>query len=329
MAGSQPTTPRVVTITPRPLTLEAFAEFGTVVGPEKQVLTSTEFPFFTNVATLEPDHRPITYVNRHHDHNQIFATFGGQPMIVVVASPRLSAAELRPEDVQAFVTDGSTAIVFHVDTWHLAPRAVGPNPIRALNVQATNNHVHTERLDLEPTFGCVIALDVPRKAELLRRIRESRAALERTVDRLSEAQLTTPGSDGWSVKDHLAHVAAWEESLLALLEGRDRNVAIGIDPTTSASSDSDVDAINAIVQRRSRERSLADVLATFHDSHARILTALDRLSDADLLRPYSHYQPNVQPHDPRPVIGWIDGNTWDHYDEHSTWIGRLIESLAG
>ena len=162
MADATSTTPRVVSLTPRPLTAEDFAEFGTVVGPEKVVLTSTEFPFFTNVATLEGDHLPITYVNRHHDHHQIFATFGGKPMIVVVASPRLSAAELRPEDVQAFVTDGSTAIVFHVDTWHLAPRAVGPNSIRALNVQATNNHVHTERIELEPTFGCVIKLDMSR-----------------------------------------------------------------------------------------------------------------------------------------------------------------------
>jgi ureidoglycolate hydrolase len=162
MAESTTDRPRVVTLRPEPLTPEAFAEFGTVVGPEKFVLTSTEFPFFTNVTTLMPDYLPITYVNRHHDHHQIFMTFGGKPMIVVVASPRLSGAEIRPEDVQAFVTDGNTAIVFHVDTWHLAPRALGPEPIRALNVQATNNHVHTERIELEPTFGCVIKLDMSR-----------------------------------------------------------------------------------------------------------------------------------------------------------------------
>lgn len=160
MPDSVPTSRRVVKIAPRPLTPEAFAEFGAVVGPEKLVLTSTEFPFFTNLATLEPADRPITYVNRHHDHNQIFLTLGGKPMIVVVASPRLSGEDIHPEDVQAFVTDGNTAIVFHVDTWHLAPRAVGPEPIHALNVQATNNHVHTERIDLEPRFGQVIELDL-------------------------------------------------------------------------------------------------------------------------------------------------------------------------
>ncbi|HVB96917.1 MAG TPA: ureidoglycolate lyase [Chloroflexota bacterium] len=159
MADTRTDQLRVVTITPEPLTPEAFAEFGTVVGPQKFVLTSTEFPFFTNVATLEADDLPITYVNRHHDHHQIFMTFDGKPMIVIVASPRLSGTEIRPEDVRAFVTDGNTAIVFHVDTWHLAPRALGSESIRALNVQATNNHVHTERVELGPTFGCVIKLN--------------------------------------------------------------------------------------------------------------------------------------------------------------------------
>lgn len=154
--------PQIVKLIPRPLTAAAFAEFGRVVGPERQELTSTEFPFFTNVATLQPDNLPITYINRHHDHNQIFMTFDGKQMIVIVASPHLSAAELRPEDVHAFITDGSSAIIFHVDTWHLAPRAVGPDPIRALNVQATELRVHTERIELAPTLGCVFELDVPR-----------------------------------------------------------------------------------------------------------------------------------------------------------------------
>ena len=162
MPETVPAEARVVTLKARPLTRESFAEFGTVVGPDRTVLTSTEFPFFTNVVSLQPDHLPITYVNRHHDHHQIFATLDGKPMIVIVASPRLSAAEIRPEHVQAFVTDGSTAIVFHIDTWHLAPRGVGRDPIRVLNVQAIDNHVHTERVDLAPTFGCVLQLEPSR-----------------------------------------------------------------------------------------------------------------------------------------------------------------------
>jgi ureidoglycolate hydrolase len=145
-------------LTTRPLTPENFAEFGAVVGPDKLVLTSTEFPFFTNVATLQPEGTIITYLNRHHDHQQIFASLGGKPMIVVVAAPSISGAALRPEHVHAFVTDGATAIVFHIDTWHLAPFAVGSAPIRALNVQAINNHVHTERIELKQALGFELRL---------------------------------------------------------------------------------------------------------------------------------------------------------------------------
>ncbi|MGI8914817.1 MAG: ureidoglycolate lyase [Chloroflexota bacterium] len=112
MTPVTPTGQAVVMLTPLPLTADSFAEFGSVVGPDHLVLTSTEFPFFTNLATLQPVHLPITYINRHHDHQQLFSTLDGRPMIVVVAAPTVSAAELRPEHVRAFVTDGSTAIVF-------------------------------------------------------------------------------------------------------------------------------------------------------------------------------------------------------------------------
>ncbi len=156
MAESASTT-RQVTLRPRPLTPDAFAPYGAVLDQRQFVLTSTEFPFFANVVTLRPAGEEITYINRHHDHNQIFATFG-DPMIVVVARPELKAEGFDPTWIEAFRTDGKTAIVFHVDTWHLAPRAAGPIPILALNVQATNNHVHTERIELKRDFGYRINL---------------------------------------------------------------------------------------------------------------------------------------------------------------------------
>lgn len=321
MAESSGPAPRLVRIEPQPLTPEAFAPYGKVLDQGRFVLQSTEFPFFTNIATLQPAAEPITYVNRHHDHNQVFATFG-DPMIVIVARPEISAAALDPSHVEAFYTSGQQGIVFAIDTWHLAPRAAGPKPIRALNVQATNNHVHTERVELQPTFGCLIALNLPNKARLRERIQESRARLEHALGRLSEEQLLQPGSEGWSTKDHLAHLAAWEESLLARYEGRDRYAAIGIDSTTAATGD--VDTFNAIIYRQHRDRSLTEVLAMFRDTHARVLTLLDRLSEADLFRPYSHFQPDTEPYDARPSAAWIVGNTWEHDDEHAEQIERMF-----
>lgn len=159
MADTVASNPRVVTLKAKPLTAAAFAPFGKVLDREQFVLRSDEFPMFTNVGTLPPVTEPITYVNRHHDHNQIFATFG-EPMVVVVARPDLPADELQPSDVQAFLTDGKTAIVFHVDTWHLMPRSGSASPIRALNVQATNNQAHTERLELAAERGYVLQVEL-------------------------------------------------------------------------------------------------------------------------------------------------------------------------
>jgi hypothetical protein len=168
-------------------------------------------------------------------------------------------------------------------------------------------------------------MTVSTKSDLLHRLAESWLGLDAKISALSEAQLTRVGPDGWSTKDHLAHISAWEGSLIALLEGRDRRAAIGLVGAEAESTGDDVDAINALIQRRSQDRSLADVLAAFRETHRQCVSAIARLSDEDLARPYSHFQPN-DPANSHPVIGWIAGNTYEHYDEHAGWIAQLLAS---
>ena len=55
---------------------------------------------------------------------------------------------------------------------------------------------------------------------LLERVDTSWNELSELVAKLGPDGLARTGPDGWAVKDHLAHVAAWEHSLLALIEGR-------------------------------------------------------------------------------------------------------------
>lgn len=167
----------------------------------------------------------------------------------------------------------------------------------------------------------------PTKAELMARIDRSWARLAEIADREGDARLTAPGgADGWSVKDHLAHVATWERSLLALLAGHSRAAAVGVDEATNDAADTD--RRNALIYERNRDRPLSDVLAFFRQSHADVLAALAPLSDDDLFQPYSHYQPEDLPANPNPVIGWIAGNTFGHYDEHLGWIWALLDPAA-
>lgn len=166
--------------------------------------------------------------------------------------------------------------------------------------------------------------DWPTKTELMDWINRSWAALETTIESLDATQMTrSAGPDRWSIKDHLAHLTAWERSLLAILNGQDRAAALGLDRATYEAQD--FDGKNAVIQRATREQRLVFVLAAMQKSHQAVLEALAPLSDADLRRPYSSFQPTEQPPDDRPVVGWIIGNTAGHYEEHLAWIQELIQ----
>ena len=46
---------------------------------------------------------------------------------------------------------------------------------------------------------------------LLQHYREMRVELLSAIDGLSDTLMTEPSLDGWSVKDHLAHLALWDD----------------------------------------------------------------------------------------------------------------------
>jgi uncharacterized damage-inducible protein DinB len=53
---------------------------------------------------------------------------------------------------------------------------------------------------------------------LLAHYRQMRAELLSAIDGLSDEQMTDPSLDGWSVKDHLMHIALWDEIRVAEIE---------------------------------------------------------------------------------------------------------------
>ena len=152
-------------------------------------------------------------------------------------------------------------------------------------------------------------------------IEKSWQQLTTLVDSLGPDGLTQTGSDGWAVKDHLAHLAAWEASLIALFEGGDRGKAMGI----AATGDEMTDELNAAIWKLHHDQSPEDAVAYFRQTHEQLLRVLGKLSDEDLQRPYNDYQPNDprSPDDNRPAMDWVAGNTWEHYDEHREWIQAL------
>jgi hypothetical protein len=159
---------------------------------------------------------------------------------------------------------------------------------------------------------------------ILRRINQSHARLEALYEELDAEALSRPGPEGWSLKDHLAHIAAWDGSLLGLLRGGGRLAAMGLDP---AAGEPELDALNETVYERYRGEPAEAVLAFARETHEQVLATVGAMSDADLMRPYSHYQPDDPPYNANPVFGWIAGNTFGHYDEHADYIEAVLASF--
>lgn len=161
-----------------------------------------------------------------------------------------------------------------------------------------------------------------RKSDLLDKIQSSHASLLEKIRGLSDDQLTRPGSSGWSIKDHLAHLAAWEAGMVALLQHKPRLQAMGLDSSVSWSSGTD--EINDRVHQRHAGLSLSEVLQLFDDTHRQMLQVLETLTEEDLYRPYASYVPDGSDDRRDPVIYWVVGNTFKHFDEHREYLGQII-----
>ena len=144
------------------------------------------------------------------------------------------------------------------------------------------------------------------------------AELMGLLETLSEPEYERPLGDGWPVKVHLAHITAWERSLLGILGKRSRAAAMGVPEVLWQQEDTD--AINGFLAAQATGETTGAILERLRDTHAEVVEAIGALTDKDLERPYSDYQPGDLPYNPDPVGGWVAGNTWEHYEEHIGWL---------
>jgi hypothetical protein len=160
-------------------------------------------------------------------------------------------------------------------------------------------------------------------AELLSLVDQAWTALEATVARLKPAQLTDVRDPaGWAVKDHLMHVASWEDALLARLTGRPLHEALGLDEATLSQ---DEDAQNAAIFALHRHRPLQDVLEVARASHRATRARLAALGDRAVAGSVADIVPPGVNRDESPAAAWIAGNTWEHYNAHLGWTRELVD----
>lgn len=165
----------------------------------------------------------------------------------------------------------------------------------------------------EPTLSALADLD--------RALAAAWSDLASFLDGLTEADLLAEDAAGWTVKDHLTHLVAWEDSVAALFQGRQRHQGLGIDADFYAQAS--FDEINDVIMQARRHLTLGEALASLRQSHDALLEGIRALSDADLQRTVADLFPQAARDDDRQVSELIYGNSADHFAEHLEWMQAI------
>ena len=135
-------------------------------------------------------------------------------------------------------------------------------------------------------------MESPRLRQLM--LETIAAAREREHEFLALCDDSPPREPGlWTVKDHLAHVAAWRINVAQLLDA-------GRTGTEAPRTDEDVKASNARVYAANKDKTAGLVKSNARAAYDRLEATIAACSDEDLLKPH-----------PRPrssgVALWADG----------------------
>jgi uncharacterized damage-inducible protein DinB len=139
------------------------------------------------------------------------------------------------------------------------------------------------------------------KEELLRHYRRTRDELMSVIAGLSDEQMSDPSLDGWSVKDHLSHLALWDDLRAVEVE----RISAGHESAWKFIGVQD-DAYNEVGHALRREMSAAQAKWELERSRKRLL---DAISEA-------------QPRGLDASLYGSAGLVSSHEVEHAGWIKR-------
>jgi uncharacterized protein (TIGR03083 family) len=120
---------------------------------------------------------------------------------------------------------------------------------------------------------------------------------------LSEDEMLLPGAvGGWSVKDVLAHIAAWEQ------EGARRidEIVRGNGAVLAWPNRDEENAFNAAAIEESAAKSLDEVVKRLEEAHRDFMDMLASFGEEVMLAELEV-----------PAVEWVPGWTYLHYQEHT------------
>jgi hypothetical protein len=152
----------------------------------------------------------------------------------------------------------------------------------------------------------------PTDPEILHsRIHEEWEALATVISALDEGQMIRRDEEGeWSVKDILAHIAAWEKFLiLNQFLGMTAAEALCVDPGVVERADED--EVNTLLFERNSGKSLTEVQSEWYETHRWLMSELSKMDEERLKKPTLCFGQTA-----RPLAQWVVFNTYEHYQEH-------------
>lgn len=159
---------------------------------------------------------------------------------------------------------------------------------------------------------------------LLQQMDDSWERLDVFVSGLSDEQVTGPtDAAGWTVKDHLDHLSAWGNGIVAVLSSGSRSGAMGVDEETFATAH--IDVINEAIRQAGLDKPSAQVKADLAATHQALRDKVANLPDEDLHKPYKWFVPDSEgDYGEGPIQERISGNSHAHYDEHLEWMLGIV-----
>jgi uncharacterized damage-inducible protein DinB len=136
--------------------------------------------------------------------------------------------------------------------------------------------------------------------DLLRHYYESRARLLAAIEGLNDEQMSEPSIDGWAVKDHLAHLAVWDDMRAAEVE----RISAGHASAWTMTDKQDED-LNAMTHEMRRGLSAAQAKWELENSRRRLLDAISAATP-DALDPGRYGTAPLRSDHEAQHAGWIE-----------------------
>jgi len=139
------------------------------------------------------------------------------------------------------------------------------------------------------------------REELLRHYRESRVRLMAAIEGLTDDEMSEPSIDGWSVKDHLAHIALWDDIRAAEVD----RISAGYESAWNMTDERD-EGLNASGYEARRSMSAPQARWEFETSRGKLLDSITRCT-------------------PRALDSSLYGAAGlrsGHEDQHAEWLQR-------